>query len=289
MTGKEKLKAYYLLAKPGIIYGNAVSTVAGFFLASKHHFSPGLFLVTLLGISLVMASGCVFNNYIDKDIDAVMKRTRNRALVKGTISDRNALVYATVLGLVGTALLGLWANWLTAAIALFGLLVYVVFYGITKRRTVYGTLVGAVAGAVPPVVGYCAVTNHLDLAAWLLFAILVVWQMPHFYAIAIYREEDYGSVSIPVLPVKSGIAITKIHMAVYIALFIITTSLLTVFGYTGITYLVVSLVVGVAWFRLALQGFTTPKDVIWARKLFRFSLIVLVVVCAMLSVNTFLP
>jgi protoheme IX farnesyltransferase len=286
---KERFKAYYLLAKPGIIYGNALSAAAGFFLASKHHFSPGLFLAMLFGIAFVMASGCVFNNYIDRDIDALMNRTKGRALVKGGISHRNALIYATVLGIVGFWLLYAFTNPLTTVIGAIGLFTYVILYTYSKRLTVYGTLIGAVAGAVPPVVGYCAVTNHLDSAAWVLFFILVIWQMPHFYAIAIFRSEDYAAAKLPVLPVKSGIRTTKIHMLIYIIAFLIVSGLLTVLGYTGYIYLGVMVYLSLSWLRLAVQGFTTKNDVVWARSLFKYSLITLTTACVLLSISVFLP
>ncbi len=230
-------KAYYQLTKPGIIYGNAITTVAGFFLASKGHFNLGLFLAALIGISLVIASGCVFNNYIDKDLDATMERTKNRALVTGAISVRGAIVFGAILGLLGLATLGLLTNTLTAEIALLGLFFYVVLYSLAKRRSVYGTIVGSISGAVPPVVGYCAVTGRFDLGALILFLILVFWQMPHFYAIAIFRQQDYTAAGLPVLPVVKGLRTTKIHILFYILAFTIAAAALYIFKFAGIAVL----------------------------------------------------
>lgn len=283
------LKQYYLLAKPGIIYGNAVSAAAGFFLASQGHFSLGVFVAMLVGISLVMGSGCVFNNYIDRGIDALMKRTRGRALVKGTISARNALAYGTILGLIGLLILALSANRLTAGIALLGFVIYVVLYALAKRRSEWGTVVGSLAGAVPPVVGYTAVSNHFDGAALILFLILVIWQMPHFYAIAIFRADDYAAAALPVLPVRRGVRTTKVHMLLYIVAFLIVSVALTLFGHTGYVYLVVTALLSLAWLRIAAQGFQAENDIVWARKLFRFSLIVLVILCIVISLNAVLP
>src|SRR5579872_2970145 len=181
---------YYKLTKPGIVYGNVFTTIAAFLFAIRWRFesfqSIELFLATVFGISFVIGSACVFNNYLDRDIDKRMERTQKRALVTGAISTRSALMYGTILGLVGFILLGVFVNVLTALIALVGFIFYVILYGIAKRGSHWGAVVGSVSGAVPIVVGYTAVTNQLDLTALILFLVLVFWQMPHFYAIAIY-------------------------------------------------------------------------------------------------------
>jgi protoheme IX farnesyltransferase len=162
---------------------------------------------------------------------------------------------------------------------------YIVLYGITKRSTVYGTLVGSVSGAAPIVAGYCAVTGRIDSGAIILFLILAIWQMPHFYAIAMYRIKDYKAAKLPVLPVKSGTRITKIHILIYIVAFIIATSLLRFYGYTGNIYLVVILIAGIVWLAKGISGFKTIKDQIWAHKMFHYSLVVLLIFSLLISVN----
>ncbi len=280
-----KLKTYVGLAKPGIIMGNVISTAGGFALASKGYIDFTLFLYTLLGISFIIASGCVFNNYIDRDLDEKMSRTKNRALVRGIVTPKRALFYATLLMVVGSFFLALFTNFLSLSIALFGLIVYVVLYTTMKYLSVHGTLVGSIAGAIPPVVGYTAVTNQLDLCALILFAILVFWQMPHFFAISIYRFSDFKAASLPVLPVKKSIYSTKIQMVLYTIFFIISCSLLTIFGFTGITTLVVLSGFGLYWLFLCLQGFACKSDVFWAKKVFRFSLIIVLTLCVLLAVD----
>lgn len=276
---------YYQLTKPRIIYGNAITVVAGFMLASRGHINLLLLLATLAGLSLVVASGCVFNNYIDRDIDGLMERTKNRTLVKGVVTTRSALVYAILLGLLGIFILFFYTNFLTVVVALGGLFVYVVAYSLwLKRRSVYGTIVGSIAGAVPPVVGYLAVSNSIDLGAVILFFILALWQMPHSFAIAIYRLSDYASANIPVLPVKKGILVTKIHMLVYIALFIIAALMLPVFGYAGYTYFFAMTLLGLVWLGLCARGFKTPDNKLWARHMSVFSLIIIVAFCVMIVV-----
>ena len=269
------IKAYYQLTKPGMIYGNIIVMTGGFLLASRGNIDLWLLLATLAGLSLVIASGCVFNNYIDRDFDKKMERTRERALVRGTISGRNALIFGTVLGVLGALILGFYTNPLALELAGFGFFAYVVLYSLwTKHYSVYSTIVGSFAGAMPPVVGYCAVSNHFDLGAIILFTILVLWQMPHFFSIAIYRLGDYTTASIPVLPVRSGVRTAKIHTLLYVIALTLVLPLLTVFDYTGYAYGAVMTALMITWLVLALQGFRTHDDVKWARKMFMFSLVV---------------
>ncbi len=283
------LREYYELTKPGIVYGNGLAVIAGFLLASKGRVSPWLLVATLVGISLVIASACVFNNYIDRDIDKKMTRTKKRALVTGDISGTTALVYATILGIVGFGLLALYVNVLVVWVGLFAMAMYVIVYGIAKRRSVWGTVVGSVSGALPPVIGYVAVTNMLDLGALLLFVILTLWQMPHFYAIAMYRRDEYAAAGIPVLAVKRGMKASKWQIIGYVIAFTLAALLLNIFHYTGITYAVVMLALGIVWLIKGIKGLHVADDVRWARRMFLFSLIVLTVFCILLSVDAFLP
>jgi len=280
-----KLKTYVGLAKPGIIMGNMINTAAGFALASRGYIDFSLFFYTLVGIAFIIASGCVFNNYIDRDLDEKMSRTKNRALVRGIITPNKALCYAIILMALGSSILALYTNFLSLSIALFGLIVYVVLYTSMKYISVHGTLVGSIAGAVPPVVGYTAVTNQLDLCALILFAILVFWQMPHFFAISIYRFSDFKAAALPVLPVKKSIHSTKVQMVLYATFFVVSTSLLTVFGFTGLTTLVVLSGFGLYWLFLCFQGFNCKSDAFWAKKVFRFSLIIVLTLCVLLIVD----
>lgn len=282
-------RAYYQLTKPGIIYGNLLTAAAGFLLAAKWYIDFKLFLATLVGTALVIASACVYNNYIDRNVDKKMARTAKRALVSGAIPPRAALLYATVLGLIGFLLLGLYTNALVVIVGLVAFVDYVVLYGITKRRSVHGTLVGSIAGAAPITAGYVAVTDHFNGGALILFLILALWQMPHFYAIAMYRYDDYKAADIPVLPVIYGARAAKRYMFGYILAFIVAVSALTVFGYAGYSYLVVMVLIGLVWLWLALQAFRTKDDKQWARRLFFFSLIVILALSVMLSVGSILP
>jgi len=293
-------KDYYSLTKSGLVYGNLITVIGGFALGAARAgdgINFGMLFATFVGISFVMASGCVFNNYIDRDIDAKMPRTKNRVLVTGKISGQAAITFAIVLGSIGFATLALFTNILTVAVAASGFFAYVVLYSLwAKRRTVHGTIVGAISGATPPVVGYVAASEHLDIGALLLFVILLLWQMPHFYAIAIRRADEYAVAKIPVLPVAHGVRSAKIAMFLYIVGFIAAASLLTVFGYTGFPYLLVTLILGLAWLILCIQGFkiaangiigngTSEANKIWAKKMFFFSLFVMVALFATITVG----
>lgn len=277
------IKTYYLLTKPGILMGNAITIAAGFALASKGHFDWWLMAATLVGLGCMISSACVFNNYIDRHIDAKMERTKNRALAKGLVTGQNAIIFATILCFIGLLTLILYTNPLTVGVALLGFFVYVVLYGLLKPRTVFATLIGSVAGAVPPVVGYCAVCNRLDAGAFLLFAILVLWQMPHFFAIAMYRFNDYSAASIPVLPIKKGIQVTKVRMVLYIVAFTFAALLLSFMGYTGNAYLIAAVILSLAWLGLGLKGFKAANDHRWARQMFGLSLVVIAALSIMIS------
>jgi protoheme IX farnesyltransferase len=282
-------KAYFWLTKPGIIMGNLISATGGFLFASRGDIDWGLLLATLTGTGLVIASGCVFNNYIDRGIDAKMARTRWRASVKGSISLSRGIAFGAVLGIAGFALLALFTNALTVGVGFLGYFFYLVMYSIWKRRSTMGTVVGSVSGATPILAGYVAVANSLDTAGLLLFAIMVLWQMPHFYAIAMYRHNDYAAAGLPVMPVKKGDAITKQYILLYIAAFTAAVCALTTLGYAGVTCLGIMGVMCFAWLWKGLKGASTTTDVGWAKEMFRFSLKVMMVFALMISIDTYLP
>jgi heme o synthase len=279
------ISEYYWLMKPGIIYGNIITAVGGFFLAAKGHIDLQLFFVAIFGLAFVIGSACVFNNYIDRDIDLMMARTKNRGLATRTIPVWNAMIFATLLLGLGFYLLWFFTNPVASLLAFIGFFVYVFVYTFLKRRTVYATLIGSISGATPIVVGYCAVTGQFDLAAAILFIVLATWQMPHFFAIAIYRLDDYAKAGIPVLPIKRGLFVTKINILCYIIGFLIATIFLFLFDYTGLIYLAVMLILGGYWVWLGAKGFDATDDQQWARGMFKYSLIVLLIFSVMISIH----
>jgi protoheme IX farnesyltransferase len=285
-----KIKNYLLVAKPGIIGGNLISATAGFFLASKGQLGGVSLPATLIGISLVVASGCVFNNWVDRKIDRKMMRTKNRALAQGLISLKSTLAYAAILGLSGLALLWTATNPLAVAIVLAGLVIYVGVYSLyLKRTSVYAALIGSLAGAAPPLAGYCAVTGRFDLGAVILLAIFSLWQMPHCYAIAVLRLDDYMAAAIPVLPVKQGTAAAQKHMVGYILAFMAATLMLTFGGYTGYRTSAVATGLGLSWLYLAWWGYKAKDERLWAKKLFIFSILTIFILSFMISIDFTAP
>ena len=263
------------LVKPGIIFGNTVTLSGGYFVGVKASgFSTFGFLAALFGMMLVIAAGCVLNNYIDRDIDCLMERTKHRPSACGLVSLKFALNYAFLLGLFGFLLLFLGTNLITILIAFIGLIAYVVAYTLwSKRSTVFGTVIGGVSGALPPVIGYTAATGYFNHVAAVLFLILFCWQMPHFFAIAIYRINDYKAAEIPVLPIKRGIFYTKINMLVFVILYIAASIMLGIIAVDTFFYLISAVALGFIWLLFALQGFVAVDITKWSRKMFLFSII----------------
>ena len=285
-------KTYYSLTKPGVLYGNVITGVAGFLLGVGvfQTFNVWLFLATIGGMTLVIASACVLNNVLDQDIDKIMERTRSRAVAHGDIPARNATMLSVVLGVLGMALLVLWTNWYVVASGVFGYVVYVWLYGaFSKRKSVHGTLVGSISGAMPVTAGYLAVSGSIDSAAVLVFLALFFWQFPEFYSIAIYRRKEYAAAGVPLMSVVKGVPVTIVLIYMYTLLYVASTLLLTLLGYTGWVYFVAMLLLGLYWLRLAAEGLHAPDTDAWARRNFHFSLTALLAFSAAISLGAFLP
>ena len=268
-------RRYWSVTKPGIIMGNFISVAGGFLLASKGDVDLWLMTATLIGLSLVIASGCAINNVIDRDIDIKMARTRTRVTVTGEMSALAALCHGVVLGVIGFGLLIAYTTSAAVFFAVFGYVIYVGVYSLyMKRNSIYGTFIGSLSGAVPPVVGYCAVTGRFDMEALILLVMFSLWQMPHSYAIAIFRFKDYQAANIPVLPVAKGIDKAKRHIVLYIAIYALVVMLLPIGGYTGAAFMAVACTTSFWWLLMALRGYRRDIDVIgWARQVFGFSIV----------------
>lgn len=284
------IKDYLYVVKPWIVFANAVAAVGGFLLAARGQIDPPLLLSTLAGISLVVASGCVCNNCIDRGIDREMVRTRRRALATGAIPARAGRLYAACLGLGGTAVLLFGANLLCLGIVAAGFVVYVGVYSLVlKRRSALSTVAGSLAGAAPPLAAYCAVSNRFDLGALLLLAIFCLWQIPHSYAITIARVSDYAAAKLPVMPVVVGIAATRRRIVWHILAFLLAAQALALCGYAGVAYLTAATAVGFLWLILALARPKDGDDRAWARKVYLFSMLAICVLSLMMSVDWRLP
>ncbi|SDG93670.1 protoheme IX farnesyltransferase [Alteribacillus persepolensis] len=274
VSGGKSWKDYVTLAKMGIVTSNLITTFAGLFLASVYTGFPLLdnlhiAILTLIGAGLVMAGGCTLNNYIDRDIDPLMERTKDRPTVSGTVKPTNVLTAGIIQSAVGVLLLAA-VNMTAAVIGVIGLVIYVLVYTMwLKRVSTLNTVVGSFAGAVPPLIGWAAVDPSLHLYAWLLFSIMFIWQPPHFLALAMKRSEEYRAAGVPMLPVVAGFAMTKRQIVVYVAALVPMTLLLYPFG---LVYTIAAAILGIGWLALGVAGFKMKDEIKWARIMFVYSI-----------------
>ncbi|AUM66847.1 protoheme IX farnesyltransferase [Brevibacillus sp. 7WMA2] len=289
-TEPATLSDYVQLMKPGIIFSNLLTAFAGIWLASAgfKNFQFDLTIYTLIGTSVIIGSGAVLNNYLDRDLDKRMKRTQSRALATGRIQPRNALIFGLGLLLLGLIVLFFLANPLAAVCGLVGHIFYVLIYTPMKRVSTLNTVVGSVSGAMPPLIGWAAVTGTLDLGAWTLFLIIFLWQSPHFLSLAMMKVEDYRAGGIPMLPVVRGFEETKRQMFFWGAALLPASLILFLYGNVGMLYFIVASIMGIIYVVLLFQGFSAKDDMAWAKKLFGYSLIYLTVMCAAMVISAIL-
>jgi protoheme IX farnesyltransferase len=283
------LREYIQLTKPGIVRANVMTGAAAFLFASKGSIDLGLLAATLLGISLVISCGCVLNNIKDRNIDKKMKRTANRALVTKKISLSSAKKYAVVLGVLGMVTLIVFTNLITTVLGVLALFLYVKIYGFAKRHTHYGTEVGTLPGAASIIAGYTAVSGQLDAAALCLGLVMIAWQFPHFFSISIFRKDEYAEAGIALLPHRKGVPFTQRRIMKGILLLLIAIILLTIIGSMSLLFL---LIVGGAsgfWLYRALSGYQMISPIKWARSMFSYSLIILLIFSVTLAVDHWLP
>lgn len=279
------VKDFLTVVKPGIVFGNAFAAVGGFFVGSPDEVRLSSLLGLTVGTVCVIAGSCVINNYLDRSLDARMRRTRKRPSVTGSIPVRMAMLYAGVLLAAGLLIL-LWkTNPLTAGIGALGALLYTIIYGYSKRKTHHGTFVGAFPGATPPLAGYVAATNQLDLGAWLVFAAMFAWQMPHFYAISIRRLEDYRAAGLPVLPAVKGLSRTVWEMRLYGLLFPLLCYWLAHEGYAGFLFGATMILISLYWLLPMFSPNWRSETIATAKEVFKRSLVVLLVFCIAMTLS----
>lgn len=268
------LRDYYLLVKPGIVTGNAYHVLAGIFLAYQFDWSWSTGIGVLVGTSAMIASACVVNNYFDRRQDAKMGRTKDRPLANGNISVAAAITFAVLLLAGGLGLLAVTTNLLTVVLGLIAYVSYAFVYTYLKYVTAYNTLVGTIPGALPGVAGYTAFSGQLDQVAWLIFAVLALWQLPHFYAIAIRRRGEYQATDFKFITAALSDR----------SLWLLITGLIVVYGIAFVClalltmHWVFGLVIAIAaawWTWLSLQK---PTDfTAWAKRVFLGSLVLMMV------------
>lgn len=275
---KSLIKNYLSLMKFGILFGNMFPLLAGFALADGK--ISILTINTIIFGFLIMGCGCVLNNCYDVDIDSVMERTKNRVLPQKLLTVKSAIIFGIVLGLVSFIWGWYFLNIKTVVAGFVGLLFYTVFYTIlTKRKSGVGVHFGSISGAIPPVIGYLAVSNSIEMPLILLFFMLIVWQIPHSFAIEIFRYEDFKNAKIKTVPSYRGIKWVKYSINCYIILYILCNFLLCF--YTNIVHWA-SIIVAILWLKIAIDGLKLPNAFEdckkWAKKVFFFSIINIMVV-----------
>ena len=244
-----------------------------------------LFFWTMVGGYLAAGGANAINHYIDRDIDGRMSRTTERPVVAGRVAPARALAFGIGLGALSALVLGTFANWLAAGLALLGLALYVGVYTLwLKRTSVHNIVIGGSAGAVPPLVGWAAVTGHLGLSAWLLFAIVFYWTPPHFWALALMLRRDYAAAGIPMLPVVRGEQETKRQILLWTFVMIAVSILPVVSGAAGLFYLVSALALGAVFLALAVLLARDP-GIGWARATFHYSLLYLALIFVALVID----
>ena len=269
---REVVLDYVSLAKPRIIPLLLITALGGMMMAERGWPSTGLVVLTLLGGALAAAGAGAINCWIDRDLDGAMLRTRRRPLPDGRIAPSHALLFGIALGLVAFVLLAFWVNVLTATLAISGLLFYVFVYTLwLKRWTVQNIVIGGAAGAVPPVVGWAAVTHRVDLTAIYLFAVIFLWTPPHFWALALRLKGDYARARVPMLPVVRGEAVARRQILLYTLVLVAVTLAVVVTGALGLLYLAGAAVLGGVFIALAVVNLRNQRQR-WSRLLFDYSI-----------------
>lgn len=282
------IKSYYQLTKPRIIPLLLITTAAGMWMASHGQVDPLLLLVTLVGGTLAAASAQVLNCIYDRDIDYDMERTRHRPIPSGKVQLRDALLFAIALACLSFTVLTVFANLLSALLAMSGIVFYMLIYThLLKRHTPQNIVIGGAAGAIPALVGWAAVTGTLSWAAWLLFAIVFLWTPPHFWALALMIRDDYAKVGIPMLPVVAGEESTTRQIWIY-TLLVVPVSLLLIYplGASGIVYGVIALLLGSIFLQKAWKLLQSPTDKQLARSMFKYSILYMMLLCTGIVVDS---
>jgi protoheme IX farnesyltransferase len=276
---------YYELTKPKVVLLLLLTALVGMCLASETWIGWQIFIAGLTGIGFLSSAAAVVNHVVDRKIDSKMARTFNRPVAKGKVTPQNALIFAAALTFVGYVILELWVNRLTALLTLAGLLGYAVVYTMyLKRATPQNIVIGGLAGAIPPLLGWTAVTGEIHAHALLLVLIVFIWTPPHFWALAIHREKDYAKAQIPMLPVTHGIDFTKTSILLYTVLLCVVCLLPYVIGMTGLIYLIGSTLLnaGFLYYAWKLKFIATEQT---AMQTFKYSIIHLMVLFVVLLVD----
>ena len=279
---------YYELTKPKVVLLLLLTALVGMCLASDSWISWQILAAGLIGIGFLSSAAAVVNHVVDRKIDGKMGRTANRPVAKGKVTPQKALFFAAVLTIVGYMILELWVNRLTAVLTLAGLFGYAVVYTMyLKRATPQNIVIGGLAGAIPPLLGWTAVTGEIHPHALLLVLIVFIWTPPHFWALAIHREKDYARAQVPMLPVTHGIEFTKTSILLYTVLLCVVCLLPYLVGMSGLIYLIGSTLLNAGFLYYAWKlKFTSTEQT--AMQTFKFSIIHLMILFVVLLVDHYM-
>ena len=264
---------YFELTKPRVVMLIVFTAIVGMFVSVPGW--PGLSALVFgtLGIGLAASSAAVFNHVLDARIDIQMMRTRGRPLPQGKLTEKSALIFASILCVISMIILWSLVNPLTAMLTFCSLIGYAVIYTVwLKRATPQNIVIGGAAGAAPPLLGWVAVTNEIHSGALLLFLIIFVWTPPHFWALAIARKEEYAKVDIPMLPVTHGEAYTRLNILLYTILLVLVTILPYLIGMSGLIYLLAAIVLDARFLMYAIRMFREPEEHELPMRMFKFSI-----------------
>lgn len=280
---------YYELTKPNVVMLLLLTALVGMCLATPGWVDAGILVSGMLGIGMLSASAAVINHVVDHQIDSVMARTFNRPVAKGKVSIRHALWFSGILGVVGFAILSLFVNMLTAWLTLASLVGYAVVYTMyLKRATPQNIVIGGLAGAAPPLLGWTAVTGEIHAHALLLVLIIFTWTPPHFWALAIHREKDYAKAKVPMLPVTHGVPFTKTSVLLYTVLLTLVCLLPYLTGMSDLIYLLGASALNAGFMYYAVKLKFAAKEQT-AMQTFKFSILHLMLLFVVLLVDHYVP
>jgi heme o synthase len=288
LSWKDSWRDYFALCKPKIVALIVFTAVVGMLLAVPGMVPLNTLILGNLGIALAASSAAVVNHIVDQRVDAIMMRTRQRPLAMGNISIEGAIIFAMMLGLASMTILIFFVNTLTAILALGSLVGYGFIYSMyLKRATPQNIVIGGASGAAPPVLGWTAVTGTLDPNSLLLFLIIFAWTPPHFWALAIYRRDEYEKAAIPMLPVTHGVEFTRLHILYYTIVLFLVSMLPFVFLMSGGMYLFGAVILGAVFLYYAIKMQTNHSDKL-AMQTFSYSIVYLMALFAFLLADHYL-
>ena len=266
------LKSYYALCKPNVVYMMLITAAVGMLLAQETVPSISYMFIALLGIALCSGSAAAINQVIDRNADASMNRTDKRPLPQGDISPVHASIFALVIGLLGSIILYVFVNTLTMYLTIASLIGYAFIYTVyLKRATPQNIVIGGLAGAAPPLLGWVSITNSIDPYSLLLVLIIFIWTPPHFWALAIYRKDEYAKESIPMLPVTHGVAFTKLQIVLYTIILFLVSLLPYIVLMSGVIYLVSAFILSSIFLYYSIKLYLGEGDE-YAMKTFTYSI-----------------